>query len=816
MTRTALPVRSRLCCGTAASLLALSLTIPFPAWAAPPVPAQASLSQVPASRAPATADISGVVRDSTGAVVPGARVEVVTAGQIWSSTETAADGRYRLPAPAGVPVGLRVRRDGFAEAAVDLPGAAGPVMRDIELAIGGVSDTLVVTASRGAESRDALTQSVSVLTAADVDAIGATSLVDVLRVVPGVNLEGNGREGGLTSLFARGGESDYNLVLIDGVRVNLNGGVFDFSRVAAAEIERVEVVRGAQSSLWGSDAIGSVVQIFTRRGSAGAPPRGSAAIEGGSFSTWRGDAQVSGGVRQRLDYQAGVSGRRSDGAFADRLPEDDVFEQTTFNGGVGLRAGSRLGLRAGLRASTAQGRNVGPIAYGFFDTGTAYDSTDVSWHAAADHTIGSRYAGTATINDFRYTSTSANDVGDASAAVFAILAGTHRALFPDGPRLVRLLTQAEFDALAAAGASPGPGQVLASATISDFPFPPSESSFHRPALRYQGDLAWAGQRLSVGYEWERETNRRPGGASLDNNAAFVQQQVAIANRWFATAGLRLDGKDQYEVFVSPKFSAGGYLLPRRRGGLSSVKVFGNIGTGIKSPTFGERLGGSFADANPDLRVERARTADLGLETTFANERLRTSATYFDNRYRDQIAYRFGPVGDGVPEYINIEGSRARGLEMEAVLQRPLAGVSAAAAYSLVDTAVVTSLSTSQQFLPGQPLLRRPRHSGSLRASYTIGRATMLVMLRVVGQRHDNSFLSLRTVANAERPTPVTTDITVNPGYTVTSLGLEVRARAAVTVFVRGDNIGDTRYESSLGYPGLPRSIAAGMRLEVGR
>ena len=91
-------------------------------------------------------------------------------------------------------------------------------------------------------------------------------------------------------------------------------------------------------------------------------------------------------------------------------------------------------------------------------------------------------------------------------------------------------------------------------------------------------------------------------------------------------------------------------------------------------------------------------------------------------------------------------------------------------------------------------------------------------MRIVGERHDNSFLSLRTVPNAERPTAITTDITVNPGYAVAGLGVDYRVHDALTVFLRGDNIGDTDYDSALGYPALPRAVVVGarVRLSLGR
>ena len=179
-----------------------------------------------------------------------------------------------------------------------------------------------------------------------------------------------------------------------------------------------------------------------------------------------------------------------------------------------------------------------------------------------------------------------------------------------------------------------------------------------------------------------------------------------------------------------------------------------------------------------------------------------------------MAYTGGFVGDGKPEYINIDGSEAHGWELELALQRPIGGLTASASYALVDSEVVTTISTSQQFQPGQPLLRRPRNSGAVRAAYALGRATINFNMRMVGQRHDNSFLFLSTVPNAERPTSFTTDITVNPGYVVAGLGVDFRFHDRLTAFVRGDNIGDSEYESVLGYPGLPRAVVIGARFNV--
>jgi len=153
--------------------------------------------------------------------------------------------------------------------------------------------------------------------------------------------------------------------------------------------------------------------------------------------------------------------------------------------------------------------------------------------------------------------------------------------------------------------------------------------------------------------------------------------------------------------------------------------------------------------------------------------------------------------------------------MEWALQRPVAGLTASATYTRVDHRVVTNVSTSQQFQPGQPLLRRPKHAGTIRAAWVGGRVSVNASARLTGDRHDHSFLSLRTVPNAARPTPITTDITVNPGYLVVGLGLDVRAHEMITLYVRAENAGDEVYESVLGYPAMPRSVVAGARFTFG-
>ena len=230
-----------------------------------------------------------------------------------------------------------------------------------------------------------------------------------------MNVESTGREGALTSMFSRGGESDYNLVLIDGVRVNLSGGQFDFSRIGAGEIERVEVVRGAQSSLWGSDAMGSVVQVFTQARRRRATRRRSAgAVEGGSFNTWRGDAAP----HRRRRGSGRLSGRRHlprapTARSPTSCPEDDRFEQTAFDARPRRR---RSAPAPACAAACATADGLGPLR-----------RPDHLWRTrhrrrlrhgrsfvARDARARARRAltGTATFNYFRYGTRSSDTIAD--------------------------------------------------------------------------------------------------------------------------------------------------------------------------------------------------------------------------------------------------------------------------------------------------------------------------------------------------------------------------------------------------------------------
>jgi outer membrane receptor protein involved in Fe transport len=400
---------------------------------------------------------------------------------------TGADGRYRLSVPAGVPFEIQVHLEGFAAQSVTLAGTTTPVSRDIELGIGNVSDTLVVTAARGAEGRSQVTSSVSVLSADDIHAIGASQLSEILRQVPGVNIEGTGREGGLMSMFSRGGESDYNLVLVDGVRMNANGGAFDFGRINADEIERVEVVRGAQSITLGVGRHGRRGPGHHQTSRRRRPAGGLRVARGGSFATLRSDVRSRRGRPPARGLQhrrrASADGRRVQGHPAGtRLVRTDGGQRS-----VGASLGSRATIRSSLRYSDSQGKSVGNIDYGTRDRGTVYENKDLTWHletvtssrfAVHRHGDGELLPSERAVRRYHRRPT---------FNVYTCSKG-HLAPFPNGPRLVRLLTQSEFDSLSANPSALG--------RISSSRRPPSVSAISRFRARRSSAVRPSGIRVT--------------------------------------------------------------------------------------------------------------------------------------------------------------------------------------------------------------------------------------------------------------------------------------------------------------------------------
>lgn len=245
-----------------------------------------------------------------------------------------------------------------------------------------IMDTVIIEGSRLNQTATEIGSSVSIITADDIDALGYDFALDAIAAAPGVTINQNGAFGGQASVRIRGAASEQTLVLIDGIPVNdpsSPGGGFNFARVDTENIERIEVLKGPQSTLWGTDAIGGVVSITTKSPEDGFS--GSAFGEYGSFNTFRGGAAIENGS-ETGDFRLAVTGNSSDGISKadedDGNTEDDSYQSLTVSAKGGLNVGSDARISADLLWTEAESEFDGFGATGLTDADALSETEELS------------------------------------------------------------------------------------------------------------------------------------------------------------------------------------------------------------------------------------------------------------------------------------------------------------------------------------------------------------------------------------------------------------------------------------------------------
>jgi vitamin B12 transporter len=720
----------------------------------------------PAARAaapdPTAGSLAGVVRTSDGLLIPGVAVTLDGPGGERRVT-TGPDGTFRAPGLAA----------GEYTASVDAPGlelrspatatvGAGESGIDLVLAPAPVSEHVVVSATRGEATLSSLGVSADVLDRQRLDDRAAPSLLPLLQEVPGVATARAGQTGLQASVFIRGGESRYACVLVDGVAVNQPGGSFDFGTVMPFELERVEVVRGAASSLYGNDALAGVVSLETRRARRGERPSLRAEGEGGSFD-WRRGLLATSGASGPFDWSAGVQRLTTDNE-----EPNSRFEQTAAALSAGARIGARTDARAVVRFEGDTTGTPGQTAFGRPDLDASFERQDLV----------------------------------VSTAVRRVL-----------PRLSQRLSAgyASTDQLSLDPADSGSwlpewDGVSGSFPLSDFP---NAAGFQNRTARldagYQADVS-VGTRhlLSGGAEVERETGELGSRAGellnpgRTNFGVYAQDRLLLGSRAYLTVGGRVERNGSYGTHAVPRAA----LAVRLRDGEDATTLRASAGMGIKEPSFLESYGESFfARGNPDLDPERSTTLDLGIEQRLFGSRLRASVTAFHNEYRDQIAYTVVDFDTFEGTYVNLARTRAQGIEV-ALEARPVPSLHLLGQYTYLDGEILESPSDFDPvYAEGQPLLRRPRHQGSVSAQLSFPRWSAGATLVRAGVRADSDFVGL--------------GLTQSPAYTRLDARLRVRVAGPVEAFAAGENLLDAEYQEVLGYPALGRAVRGGLRVAVG-
>ena len=263
-------------------------------------------------------------------------------------------------------------------------------------------------------------------------------------------------------------------------------------------------------------------------------------------------------------------------------------------------------------------------------------------------------------------------------------------------------------------------------------------------------------------------------------------------------GGRVERNGSYGTHAVPRAA----LAVRLRDGEDATTFRASAGMGIKEPSFLESYGESFfAKGNPDLDPERSTTFDAGVEQRLFGSRLRASVTAFHNEYQDQIAYTVVDFDTFEGSYVNLARTRAQGIEV-ALEARPIASLHLFGQYTYLDSEILESPSDFDPvYAVGEPLLRRPRHQGSLSAQLSFARWSAGATLVRVGERADSDFVGL--------------GLTRSEAYTRLDARLRVRVAGPVEAFVTGENLTGAEYQEVLGYPALGRSVRGGLRLAVG-
>ena len=296
--------------------------------------------------AASAADLKVKVVDPQSAAVSGAQVSLFTKGNdtALKTATTSAEGVANFGELSSGSFQIQVLAPGFAPQTADVP--AHPDLVTIQLHLATASETVVVTATRTPVTAEESGASVSTLESGQLETMQPIGADDAVRFLPGAVVNTAGQRGGLSSLFVRGGQSTYNKVIVDGVAVDNPGETFDFGTLPLTQADRVEFLRGTQSTLYGSDAMTGVVQVWTRTGSTRTPEFRFGA-DGGNFGTANGYASLA-GARDRFDYNVFGNQFNSNG-----LGVNDAYSDSLQGANLGMAITDRATLRARLRHSNS-------------------------------------------------------------------------------------------------------------------------------------------------------------------------------------------------------------------------------------------------------------------------------------------------------------------------------------------------------------------------------------------------------------------------------------------------------------------------------
>jgi vitamin B12 transporter len=775
--------------------------------------------------------VAGTIVDPLGARVSGATVQLLLGEKAVKEAASNADGAFTFDALSAGRYRIEASSPGFQTRTSDpmFVSRSGRVSIELALPIGPFEQNVSVTAAATSVLPSQIAASVTVIDSATLDTLAKPDVLEALRLVPGAQVAQAGQRGAVTSLFVRGGASNFNKVLIDGVAANDIGGGFDFSSVSVTGVDSVEVLREANSVIYGSDSLSGVVSITTRRGRTRIPEF-TYAIDGGNLGTMKNDVAIA-GASGRFDYFSDYSYFTTD----NDVPNNE-FTNGTYAGRFSVALGHGTDLSGTIRrAATSYGSPNAILFYAVPDD--SQQQGDFTYGAvAAQSQINDRWQST-----IRFASMAQN-------THYTNPSPTGRPFDPFGFGANYL-----GDTVTITGAN---GYAVTGQAILDYGGQyPSLLDGHTTRNALSGQVTYhAGSMLTVsgGGRFENEQGfTQSGGASSPkteserNNGGLFGEARVTAGRLFASGGLGYEHNAVYGDAVSPRVSVAFYLQRSTSARSNDTKLTFNAGKGIKAPSIYQELNSLMPLLPPaqatalgvgPVGPERAKNLDVGVEQGLMRGQLRVRATYFHNTFEDLLEFlgKNALVQAGVPPsvanatpfgaYVNSQSTTGDGLELsgDAAFAR---NWRVAASYTFLDAEVTEAFgappSTNPKF-PGVPIgafsplvgnrpFRRPANSGNLMLTYSRGLGQIAVAGYFSGKQDDSTLLSDGFFGNSL----LLPNQDMDKGYAKIDLSGSYRVLPRLKWYASIENLLNQDYQAAAGYPALPITIRTGVSVTLG-
>lgn len=602
---------------------------------------------------------------------------------------------------------------------------------------------IVVTATRDELPIEQVGSSITVITAKQIEQQQKQTVADALRMVPGLDVVRSGGAGQTVSIFMRGADSRHTLVLIDGVELNdpsTTGGEYYFGFLTTDNIERIEVLRGPQSTLYGSHAIGGVINIITKRGSG--RPTGFVSAEGGSLSTAKESAGISGST-DLVNYSLSLSRLDSSGISAAASSagnsEADGYQNTTVAARLGLTPTQNSDIDISLRYTRTRNEADNGGGAGADDPNRVMRNEELQFRTQGTlllfDDLWEQKLGVS-LNDL--TRSDDNDRDAAHPLDFQRSKYQGQTVKFDWQHILRLHTSNTL--------------LIGAETREET----AQSRLYLESSFGPYTNTWAEQ-------------------SARTNSIYLQDQLNLWDAWFSTAGVRVDDHARFGSKATYRFTTA-YLFKQ-----TDTRLKGSYGTGFKAPSLYQLY--DPANGNVNLKPEKSTGWDVGIEQVLLNRQINVGVTYFRNDYDQLIGWELVDPVWFTGMYKNVARASSKGVELTASYQ-PVDSLLLRAGYTY-------NLARDKE--TGAALLRRPKHKLTADINYRFwDKANLNLGLVYVGRRADDDFNTW----------PATT--VRLKGYTLVNLAGSYDVTKNLQLFGRIDNLLDREYEEVLGYgtPGI--------------